>query len=105
MTKEERKAIYDRAIKAWGQDAQENMAIEEMSELIKELCKLKRVRGTGQPLMNPIAQSTINNIIEEIADVEITVEQLKHFFGADKVEEVKLKKLQRLEGRLTRVNY
>lgn len=102
MTTEERYALYQRAVELWGQEGQENMAIEEMSELTKELCKLKRVRGIGQPLRNPIPQTTIDNIIEEIADVEITVEQLKYFFGPEKVEEMKKKKLERLQGRLER---
>ena len=100
MTKEERYDLYRRAVKAWGQEGQENMAIEEMSELTKELCKLKRCRGTGQPLRNPIVDKTLDNIAEELADVEITNEQLKLWVGEEKVQEAKEKKLLRLKDRI-----
>ena len=33
------KEEYELFLKEWGQESQERMAIEEMSELIKELCK------------------------------------------------------------------
>jgi hypothetical protein len=102
MKKEDRYKLYEEAFRLWGEPGQEDMAIEEMSELIKELCKLKRVRGIGQPLMTPQMDTTVNNIIEEIADVEITIEQLKFYFGVEKVKEVKARKLERLKGRLER---
>ena len=43
MTTEERRALLDRAITAYGAPAQMDMAVEEMAELTKALCKVKRV--------------------------------------------------------------
>lgn len=43
MTTEERRALLDRAITTYGAPAQMDMAVEEMAELTKALCKVKRV--------------------------------------------------------------
>lgn len=43
MTTEERRALLDRAITAYGAPAQMDMAVEEMAELTKAICKVKRV--------------------------------------------------------------
>ena len=42
MTSERRKEIEGRAIRTYGEQPQVDMAIEEMSELTKELLKLRR---------------------------------------------------------------
>lgn len=52
----------------YGKDSQVLIAIEEMSELTKELCKYFRRFDRK------------NEIIEEIADAEIMIEQLKCLF-------------------------
>ena len=84
--------ILYKAIKTYGVDAQMKMAIEEMSELTKELCKNFRGKDNKE------------QIAEEIADVEIMVEQLKIMFGCS-VEVMRFKewKMARLEERLERV--
>lgn len=43
MTTEERRALLDRAITTYGAPTQMDMAVEEMAELTKALCKVKRV--------------------------------------------------------------
>ena len=62
--------------------------IEELSELQKELCKYF------------LGQRKIGNVIEEVADVEIMLEQMK--LGLDitpeDLDEVKDAKLSRLSG-------
>ena len=45
MTTEERRALLDRAITAYGAPAQMDMAVEEMAELTKAICKVKLVRS------------------------------------------------------------
>lgn len=55
----------------YGVDSQVLIAIEEMSELQKELCKYKR------------NQNNIPSIAEEIADVRIMLEQIEHLFGIE----------------------
>lgn len=81
--------ILERAIETYGKDSQENVAIEEMSELTKEICKNKR--GEDNRL----------RIAEEVADVQIMLEQLIliHNIG-ELVSLMKVKKLKRLEERI-----
>ena len=82
--------IYHRALKVWGKNPQMLQVIEEMSELIKEI--LKNVnRG----------KDNISDIIEETADVEIMIEQLKCCYNIkQKVENYKEQKLLKIAKRL-----
>ena len=60
----------------YGDDSQLYMAIEEMSELTKEICKYKRL------------PSNYDKLADEIADVKIMIEQLEYIFGvSNEVEE------------------
>lgn len=65
---EEREKIYMRAVMRYGADAQAVVAIEELSELQKEICKYFRGRDNR------------DQVAEEIADVSIMLEQLKIIF-------------------------
>jgi NTP pyrophosphatase (non-canonical NTP hydrolase) len=74
-------------IRRFGEIAQEKMAIEECSELIQAICHKHRGRE--------------HNIAEEIADVEIMLEQLKIINGCHKeVEQIHKNKIRRLFHRL-----
>lgn len=55
----------------YGMANQLPIAIEEMSELTKEICK--NIRGNDN----------LNDIIEEVADVQIMVEQLIRMFDIE----------------------
>lgn len=89
ITYEERREVYQKALETWGERAQTMMAIEEMSELIKEICKNFR----GRPNDDAIA--------EEIADVTIVLEQLRVIYGLnERVCEHMDQKIQRLRDRL-----
>lgn len=80
------------ALAAFGRDSQMMVAIEEMSELTKELCK----NGRGQ--------ENTNHIAEEIADVEIMLQQMVMLFDcAGQVETFRRHKLERLAGRIEEV--
>jgi hypothetical protein len=80
------------ALEAFGERAQVTMAIEEMSELTKELCK--RCRG----------RDNVEAIAEEIADVEIMLQQMVMLFDcAGQVETFRRYKLERLAGRIEEV--
>lgn len=59
---------YKKLIEKFGAKSQIIVAIEELSELQKELCKYLRDK------------TNIRNISEEMADVEIMLEQLKLIF-------------------------
>ena len=81
--------IYNEALKKWGLTAQQDVAIEECSELVKEICKLKR--GTGD----------IDRLAEEIADVEIVCDEQAYYYDIrPQIEQIKKLKLERLEGRI-----
>lgn len=71
-------------------DLQVTVAIEEMSELQKELCKALRRKGNHE------------HITEEMADVYITLRQMQLYYGISKEElqEWIDKKMQRLEDML-----
>ena len=88
-----KKDVYEKAKATWGIDAQVTKAIEELSELQKELCKFLNDDGT------------MKNIIEEIADVKVMIEQLELIFECkDKVKLIKKAKIQRLSNRLDEEN-
>ena len=79
-----------RAIETYGKDMQLTVAIEELSELIKEICKNKRGADNRE------------NIIEEIADCQIMLSQIQIIFdiGANEIADKVIEKLERLEKRL-----
>lgn len=80
--------FYKKLIKHFSAEQQQTVAIEELSELIKEICKHQR--GTGN----------VHHIAEEIADVTIMLEQLIIMFGCSaEVELLKEQKLQRTKER------
>ena len=83
----EEKDILHFAIRKNGERAQEEVAIEECSELIQAITHKHRGRE--------------HNIAEEIADVEIMIEQLKMINCCHKeVEEIRNRKIKRLFQRL-----
>ena len=87
--------LYEKAINKWGELSQILVAIEEMSELQKELCKLDRCKTILSK------ETQIRRIADEIADVSIMIEQLVHIFNFyELVREKKIFKLNRLKERL-----
>ena len=95
MKRADRNKAYDIAIKTTGKQYQVGMAIEEMSELTKELIK-NSVRG----------KDNIDNIIEEIADVRVTIEGLMRLYNIpDKaVAEVMDKKINYMLEKMKKLN-
>lgn len=83
------KHILSEAVAKWGVDAQTDMAIEEMGELIVAINHYRRGREGG-----------IDNVQEEIADVIIAMNQMKMMYGSDAVDAIIERKLNRLERRL-----
>jgi len=69
----EEKELYERALKKWGIEAQVSMAIEEMAELTVELCHSLRQNKFVAP----------TKVLEELADVQIMVEQLTLIFSSE----------------------
>ncbi|MBR2137423.1 MAG: hypothetical protein IJ852_05655 [Alphaproteobacteria bacterium] len=91
MTKDiNEEQLYQRTIKVWGKEPQMLQVIEEMAELAKEI--LKNVNRK---------KDNISEIIEEAADVEIMLGQLKCCYHiADQIAAYKAEKLKTIEQRL-----
>lgn len=76
MTRNARHEIYLKALQMKGVEHQLDRAIEEMSELTKEICKAKR------------GYDNRDKIVEEFADVMVCLEQLEIIFSI-KEEEIR----------------
>lgn len=87
--------IMRQAIETYGAQAQCDVAIEEMAELTKAIMKIRRVADDYEK-----TQPALDNLLEEIADVDIMIDQLKIMWGPREVEEYRRQKLKRLERRL-----
>lgn len=82
--------ILKRALATWGEQAQMLMVVEEMSELMKEI--LKNINRK---------KDNVAAIIEETADVEIMLEQLKANYNIEEqVAAYKAEKIKLIEQRL-----
>lgn len=91
------KEIMQKAINTYGVENQMIKTVEELSELSQALCKFLSKSKTESD------RFIVDNICEEIADVEIMLEQCKMMFKfkCDKdVSEWKQDKVKRLERRL-----
>ena len=93
---DQRRAIYNKALLHYGLDNQLNVAIEEMSEVVKAITKLKRAKNGNGNFADCVADLT-----EEIADATIMLEQLRLFFAInDDVCEAIDAKVERLKTRI-----
>lgn len=94
MTNQEIIDTYKQAIDLYGEKAQKLMAIEEMSELTKEICKDFRGKLDRE------------HLIEEMADVTITIDQLMMMYKItfEEIQKVRKRKFERLKERLEMVN-
>lgn len=92
MKRKERTELYKRALKKWKERAQLDMALEEAIELALACRKFGR---------NP-NDTTFQKLCDEIADVEIMIEQLKIMYPSIEliVPNIKDAKLARLKERL-----
>lgn len=94
----------------YGYDAQSRQCIEEMAELTQAInkfwrkdlkCGYSAIEENG---LDKESEAYIN-LIEEIADVEIMLEQMKEMlYCRDKVSEIREEKLERQIGRIRTKN-
>lgn len=87
--------ILARAIKTYGEESQIDMAIEEMSELTKALLKHRRAYKKYKTVPE---KYFIENVLEEMADVQIMLDQLYMIFGEPII--MRNRKIDRLKKRL-----
>lgn len=85
----DRVAVYAEALETFGVDTQLVVALEEMSELQKEICK--SLRGFTHPA----------ELAEELADATIMLEQLRFIFSVGPAaEKIMANKVARLRQRI-----
>ena len=88
---EARRAVYDRAIMQYGTMLQAIVALEELSEAQKEICKCLR------------GKASVNHLAEEVADAAIMLEQISMIYEIeDSVRSHIDAKVQRLADNLER---
>ena len=87
FNRSQRNEVYESALKKWGLEMQATVAIEEMSEVQKEICKMLRGNGNRE------------NLAEEIADAKIMIEQISQIYNINASVEAwidyKISKLKR----------
>lgn len=87
----ERKVAYHTALIRYGKSNQLVVALEELSEVQKEICKAMR------------GKTNLGNLAEEIADATIMLEQMRLLFNInDRVCEYMDQKVVRLDELLKR---
>ena len=100
MNRTERKKLYKQAIDKWGLPAQLGMLMEESAELIQATHKVMRHINNKT--------SVWRGLVEEIADVEIMIEQIKTQVDwqciEERVETAKHDKLLRLKKMLEKAS-
>lgn len=84
--------VYANAILAYGIEGRIDMLHEEVGELLSALNKYKRGRVSA------------DEVITEIADVEIMCGQMAMIFGPEEVDAEKERKLIRLQQRIDKHN-
>ena len=84
-----REGVYENALEHYGKENQLIIALEELSEAQKEICKF--LRGNG----------SIDHLAEEVADAFIVLEQVEKMYGiSDYVTSYMGKKVLRLSERI-----
>lgn len=78
--------LYIEAIRLWGIIPQFDQLVEECAETIVAMNHLKR----GKP-------DAEDELLGELADLEIMIEQMKFIFGEERIETKKYDKLKRLQ--------
>ena len=86
---EAREEVYRTAWDTYGESTQLTVALEEMSEVQKEVCKYLRGKGN------------MDHLAEELADATIMIEQVRDMLNlGDKVEQYMDEKISRLVQRV-----
>ena len=96
MKRKKIEKIFKKSIEVYGKEAQSRQAMEECAELVQAINKCLRY---------PNKEECKDNLIEEIADVEIMLYQLKEMFYINETEihEWKEKKAKREKKRVKNI--
>ncbi len=92
ITYTQREKVYREAIEVHGSTVQQIVALEELSEAQKEICKLLRSQGS------------LDHLAEEVADATIVLEQVRLIHGINDLVNKKMdEKVERLRRNLAAV--
>ena len=83
----------------YGYEEQSNQLIEECAELIQALNKYRRASGKGQPIAEYQKTTVLENIIEEIADVEVMLDQIKYLLNISEKDILTVKQAKTIRQR------
>lgn len=97
MNKSDR-AVLKAAIDKYGQQNQLAMAQEECAELIQAISKLSRSEESDHPVRS--AKAALNHLMEETADVQIMLDQIRIMFPSKAYDAIRSQKIARLEKRM-----
>ena len=73
---------------------------EEAAELIQAISKLNRAGSSDHP--GRTAKAAMNNLYEEVADVQIMLDQIRLMYPSKAYDTIRTEKLARLEKRMTK---
>jgi NTP pyrophosphatase (non-canonical NTP hydrolase) len=90
--------ILKLVIDKFGIDYQLAIVQEECAELIQAISKLKRAGNSDHP--GRTAKAAMNKLYEEVADVQIMLDQIKLMYPSKAYDTIRTEKLARLEKRM-----
>lgn len=97
MNKQELK-IMKQAIEKYGVNNQMAKVQEECAELIQAISKLNRAGSSDHP--GRTAKAAMNNLMEEAADVQIMLDQIRIMYPSHAYDTIRTQKIARLEKRM-----
>ena len=100
-----KKDAIEKIADKFGIESRKNQLVEEMSELTQVICKINRVKANELALAPGLDQKSLEeSLIEEIADVNIVLQQLIYLVGENRVERVMEEKIDRTISRMAQKN-
>lgn len=96
----DKEKIYKECIAFWGDRSQLRQAQEECAELILAISHF--IRHIDRPNKEWNHDGSVDNLIEETADVLNMAEQVRYIVGPEAVDRVREEKLERVAEKLKR---
>lgn len=81
--------MLDKIMNTYTFESQREIFVEECAEAIKAAQKMKRAVSADE------FREAVDNFCEEVADVCVMAEQMRRFCGAEKIDKIISRKLQR----------
>jgi NTP pyrophosphatase (non-canonical NTP hydrolase) len=83
----------------YGYDEQSGQLIEECAELVQAISKYRRAKKSG---VQPTLSLVYENLVEEIADVELMIEQVKYLLQIPE-EDIQANKVYKISRTRVRI--